>query len=81
MKPNSKKRSANKSGSVLVTAVAVLIIMSVLMTATVGYVSVNRKKTNSNYCHKQAYLTASFLAFSIVRLTALEISNISFILS
>lgn len=66
MKPNSKKRSANKSGSVLVTAVAVLIIMSVLMTATVGYVSVNRKKTNSNYCHKQAYLTASTTLKSIV---------------
>lgn len=59
MKPNSKKRSANKSGAVLVTAVAVLIIMSILMTATIGYVTVNRKKTNSNYMHKQAYLTAS----------------------
>lgn len=59
MRSDSKKRSANKSGAVLVTAVCVLIIMSILMTATVGYVSVNRKKTNSNYSHKQAYLTAS----------------------
>ncbi|MBR7008555.1 MAG: hypothetical protein IKH90_08010 [Ruminococcus sp.] len=59
MKPNSKKRSANKSGAVLVTAVCVLLIMSILMSATIGYVAVNRKKTNSNYSRKQAYLTAS----------------------
>ena len=59
MKPNSKKRSSNKSGAVLVTAVAVLLIISILMTATVGYVSVNRRKTNENYSKKQAYLTAS----------------------
>ena len=44
MRPNSKKRSANKSGAVLVTAVAVLLVMSILMTATVGYVSLNRKR-------------------------------------
>ena len=72
MKPNSKKRSANRSGSVLVTAVAVLLIMSILMTATVGYVSVNRKKTNNNYCHKQAYLTASTTLKSIVTQIELE---------
>ena len=52
MKPNSKKRSANKSGSVLVTAVAVLIIMSVLMTATVGYVSVNRKTADIDHGYR-----------------------------
>lgn len=59
MKLHSKKRSPNKSGAVLVTAVAVLLIMSILMTATISYVSNNRKQTNANYCHKQAYLTAS----------------------
>ena len=66
MKPNSKKRSANKSGAVLVTAVAVLIIMFILMTATVGYVTVNRRKTNNNYMRKQAYLTASSTLKSFV---------------
>ena len=66
MRSDSKKRSANKSGAVLVTAVCVLIIMSILMTATVGYVSVNRKKTNSNYSHKQAYLVASTTLKSFV---------------
>lgn len=59
MRANSKKRSANKSGAVLVTAVVVLLIMSILMTATIGHVAVNRRKTNSNYSRKQAYLTAS----------------------
>lgn len=66
MRPNSKKRSANRSGAVLVTAVAVLLVMSILMTATVGYVSQNRKKTNSNYSHKQAYLVASTTLKSFV---------------
>lgn len=59
MKANSKKRSSNRSGAVLVTAVVVLLIMSILMTATIGHVAVNRRKTNSNYSRKQAYLTAS----------------------
>lgn len=59
MRPNSQKKRTNQKGAVIVTAVAVLIIMSILMTATISYVSVNRKKTNDNYCHKQAYLTAS----------------------
>ncbi|MBQ1535262.1 MAG: polymer-forming cytoskeletal protein, partial [Ruminococcus sp.] len=59
MKPNAKKRSANKNGAVLVTAVCVLLVMSILMSATIGYVATNRKKTNSNYSKKQAYLTAS----------------------
>jgi hypothetical protein len=66
MKPNAKKRSANKSGAVLVTAVVVLLIMSILMTATIGHVAVNRRKTNSNYSHKQAYLTASTTLKSFV---------------
>ena len=66
MKPNAKKRSANKSGAVLVTAVVVLLIMSILMTATIGHVAVNRRKTNSNYSRKQAYLTASTTLKSFV---------------
>ena len=66
MKPNSKKRSSNRSGAVLVTSVAVLLIMSILMTATVGYVSQNRTKTNENYSRKQAYLTASTTLKSFV---------------
>ncbi|MBP3792641.1 MAG: hypothetical protein ILA24_01230 [Ruminococcus sp.] len=66
MKPNAKKRSANKSGAVLVTAVVVLLVMSILMTATIGHVAVNRRKTNSNYSHKQAYLTASTTLKSFV---------------
>ena len=66
MKLYSKKRSANKSGAVLVTAEAVLLIMSILMTATISYVSNNRKQTNANYCHKQAYLTASTTLQSFV---------------
>ena len=75
MKPNSKKRSSNKSGAVLVTAVAVLLIMSILMTATVGYVSRNRTKTNSNYSHKQAYLTASTTLKSFVAQIEKDTSN------
>ena len=66
MKLHSNKRSANKSGAVLVTAVAVLLIMSILMTATISYVSSNRKQTNANYTHKQAYLTASTTLKSFV---------------
>lgn len=66
MKPNFSRRRANRSGAVLVTAVGVLLIMSILMTATVGYVAVNRQKTNSNYSHKQAYLTASTTLKSFV---------------
>ena len=73
MKPNAKKRSANKSGAVLVTAVVVLLIMSILMTATIGHVAVNRRKTNSNYSRKQAYLTASTTLKSFVA----EIQNIT----
>ena len=67
MRPNSQKKRTNQKGAVVVTAVAVLIIMSILMTATVSYVSVNRKKTNDNYCHKQAYLTASTTLKGIVK--------------
>ena len=57
MKPNAKKRSANKTGAVLVTAVCVLLVMSILMSATIGYVATNRKKTNSNYSRNQAWQT------------------------
>ena len=67
MRPNSQKKRTNQKGAVVVTAVAVLIIMSILMTATISYVSVNRKKTNENYCHKQAYLTASTTLKGIVK--------------
>ena len=59
MKPNAKKRSANKNVAVIVKAVCVFHVMSILMRATIGYFATNRKKTNSNYSKKQAYLTAS----------------------
>lgn len=59
MKNTPKRKQRNKPGVVLFTAVAVMLMLSILLTATVSYVSVNRTKTNDNYKSKQAYLTAS----------------------
>lgn len=59
MKNTPKRKQRNKHGVVLFTAVAVMLMLSILLTATVSYVSVNRTKTNDNYKSKQAYLTAS----------------------
>ncbi len=61
-----RKSRANRSGVVLVTAVAVLLLVSILLTAVVSYVSVNRTKTNDNYKKEQAYLTASSTVQSFV---------------
>ncbi len=59
MENTPKRKQRNKPGVVLFTAVAVMLMLSILLTATVSYVSVNRTKTNDNYKSKQAYLTAS----------------------
>lgn len=59
MKNTPKRKQRNKPGVVLFTAVAVMLMLSILLTATVSFVSVNRTKTNDNYKSKQAYLTAS----------------------
>ena len=59
MKNTPKRKQRNKHGVVLFTAVAVMLMLSILLTATVSFVSVNRTKTNDNYKSKQAYLTAS----------------------
>ncbi len=61
-----RKSKANRPGVVLVTAVAVLLLVSILLTAVVSYVSVNRTKTNDNYKKEQAYLTASSTVQSFV---------------
>lgn len=49
----------NETGAVLLTAVAVLAMMSILLTATLSFVATNQKQTMSNYKKEQAYLTAS----------------------
>ncbi len=59
MENTPKRKQRNKPGVVLFTAVAVMLMLSILLTATVSYVSINRTKTNDNYKSKQAYLTAS----------------------
>ena len=59
MENTPKRKQRNKPGVVLFTAVAVMLMLSILLTATVSFVSVNRTKTNDNYKSKQAYLTAS----------------------
>lgn len=59
MKNTPKRKQRNKPRVVLFTAVAVMLMLSILLTATVSFVSVNRTKTNDNYKSKQAYLTAS----------------------
>ena len=61
-----RKSKVNRRGVVLVTAVGVLLLVSILLTAVVGYVSVNRTKTNDNYKKEQAYLTASSTVQSFV---------------
>lgn len=58
MKPSSR-RSGNKKGAVLFTAVAVMLMLSILLTATISFVAVNKQTTNDNYKSQQAYLTAS----------------------
>ncbi len=55
----ASKHNANRKGAVLVTAVAVMIMLSILLTATISFVAQNKKTTNDNYKSQQAYLTAS----------------------
>lgn len=45
MKNTPKRKQRNKPGVVLFTAVAVMLMLSILLTATVSFVSVNRTKT------------------------------------
>ena len=66
MSKTVRKTNANRPGVVLVTAVAVLLMITILLTAVVGYVSVNRNQTNENYKKEQAYLTASSTVQSFV---------------
>ena len=47
MKPSSR-RSGNKKGAVLFTAVAVMLMLSILLTATISFVAVNKQTTNDN---------------------------------
>ena len=63
---NVRKTKVNRRGVVLVTAVGVLLLVFILLTAVVGYVSVNRTQTNENYKKEQAYLTASSTVQSFV---------------
>ena len=48
MSKTVRKTNANRPGVVLVTAGAVLLMITILLTAVVGYVSVNRNQTNEN---------------------------------
>ena len=61
MKNTPKRKQRNKPGVVLFTAVAVMLMLSILLTATVSYVSVNRTKTNDNYKRKALLIRYSLI--------------------
>lgn len=54
-----QKNRSNKSGVVLLTAVAVLAMLSILLTAALSFVATNQRQTMTNYKREQAYQTAS----------------------
>ncbi len=66
MSKEKRKANANRSGVVLVTAVGVIVMITILLSAVIHYVSVNKAQTNDNYKKEQAYLTASSTVQSFV---------------
>ncbi len=54
-----RKFRSNEKGAVLITALAVLVMLSILISSILFFANVNQKKTHSNYNESQAYLTAS----------------------
>ncbi len=53
------KMRANERGVVLMTALAVMLMLSILMSSIVFFVGLNQQTTHENYRENQAYLTAS----------------------
>ena len=58
MKKMSKRRQ-NEKGAVLFTAVAVISVLCILLSAIMAFVYRNQNATTNSYKQKQAYLTAS----------------------